>query len=101
MRRKLKKPKDNLKLIISNSERARESKFEQDRRAELTLLSLLCECTTVEEKIALCGDLGVDQDEVLLLEDKWKHLIRRYEKERNQSRGNAIANIIDQQLREE
>lgn len=97
---KLKKTKDNLKLIISNSEKSKESKLETDRRAELTLLSLFCECTTVDEKVKLCVDIGVDHDEVILLEKKWKHLIKRYEHERNQSRGHTIASIIDQQLKE-
>ena len=97
---KLKKTKDNLKLITSNSNKRKESDLEKDRRAELTLLSLLMECTTMDEKIEKCVELGVTHDEVLLLEKKWSHLIKQYEKERNQNRGDAIANIIDQQLKE-
>lgn len=97
---KLKKAKNSLTLIKSKVKAAHESEHELRNRQELTLLSVLIECTTVEEKAAKCEELGVDQDEVLLLEDKWKHLIRRYTEERNQAKGSIIASIIDSQLKE-
>ena len=93
---KLKKTKNNLKIIMGKSKARQESQRQKDHRAELTLLSLLVHCESVEEKIAVCQELGVDQDEVILLEKKWKHVLKRYEEDRNKAIGDNIVNIFEQ-----
>jgi len=90
---KLESTKDNLSELLKPAE---ESQFDRDRRAELILLSITEKLPNKHYKKKFCKENGVDWDEYLLLVDKWKHVLKRYQDDANNKQtGEAIANILD------
>ena len=89
----LSKTKDNLVEITTKKP---ETPVQRDRRAELTLLSMMEQLPTRQLKRQFCQKNGISWAEYKYLCDKWSRVLDRFrEEKKNQKESDNMANIFN------